>query len=52
MGTSGGGGYFIATLGGVEELLRSTFGFKNGTRSLLVFSSCSYAGSMAPIGDE
>jgi hypothetical protein len=34
MGTLGGGGFFVATLAGVEELLRSIFGFKNDTRSL------------------
>jgi hypothetical protein len=34
MRTSGSGGFFIATLTGVEELLRSTSDFKNGMRSL------------------
>jgi hypothetical protein len=30
----GGGGFFVVTLAGVEELLRSISGFKNDTRSL------------------
>jgi hypothetical protein len=51
-GTSGSGCFFVATLVGVEELLRSTFGFKNRMRSLPVSTSYSYAGSMAPIGDK
>jgi hypothetical protein len=46
-GTSDGYGYFVATLAGVEELLRSTSGFKNVRRSFLVlpssFSSCQFA---------
>jgi hypothetical protein len=52
MGTSGGGGFFIATMASVEELLQSTSGIKNGLRSLLASTSCSYNGSMVPIGDE
>jgi hypothetical protein len=52
MGTSGGGSFFITTLAGVEELLRSTSSFKNEMRSLLASTSRSYAGSLAPIGDE
>jgi hypothetical protein len=52
MGTSGGGGFFITTLTGVEELLQSTSGFMNRMRILLASTSRSYASSMAPIGDE
>jgi hypothetical protein len=39
-------------LADVEELLWSTYGFKNGRRSLLASTPRSYAGSMAPISDE
>jgi hypothetical protein len=51
-GTSGGSGFFVATLAGIEELLRSTSSFKNGLRSLPASTSHFYAGSMAPISDE
>jgi hypothetical protein len=44
------GGFFVATLADDEELLRSTSGFKNGTRSFPPFPSCSLAGSIAPKG--
>jgi hypothetical protein len=47
--TSGGVGFFVMTLAGVEELLRSTSGFKNRTRSFLASTCRSYADSMAPI---
>jgi hypothetical protein len=36
--------FFVATLAGNEELLRSASGFKNGTRSFLLFPTCSLAG--------
>jgi hypothetical protein len=52
MGTSGGGGFFVATFTGVEGLLCSTSGFKNEMRSLPVSTTRSYASSMAPIDDE
>jgi hypothetical protein len=52
VGTSSGGGFFVTTLAGVEELLRSASDFKNETRSLSASTSHSDAGSMAPIGDE
>jgi hypothetical protein len=52
MGTSGGSDFFVATLASVEELLWSTFGFKNMTRSFPASTSRSYADSMAPICDE
>jgi hypothetical protein len=45
-------GFFVATLADDEELLRSTSGFKNGTRNFSLFPSCSLAGSIAPKGDR
>jgi hypothetical protein len=51
-GTLGGGGFFVATLAGVEELLRYTSDFKNGMRILPTSTTRSYAGSMPPIDDE
>jgi hypothetical protein len=46
------GGFFIVTLAGDEELLQSTSGFKNRTRSFPSFPSWSLAGSIAPKGGE
>jgi hypothetical protein len=50
MSSSCGDGFFDATLIGVEGVLRSTFGFKNWTGSLLMFTSCSKASLIAPTG--
>jgi hypothetical protein len=44
--------FFVATLAGDEELLRSTSSFKNGTRSFPMFPSFSLADSIAPKGGE
>jgi hypothetical protein len=44
------GRFFIATLADDEELLGSTSGFKNGTRTFPLFHSCSMAGSITPKG--
>jgi hypothetical protein len=50
--TSGDGGFFVVTFTDVEELLRSTSGFMNWTRSFPPFPSCSWGGSIAPKGDR
>jgi hypothetical protein len=48
----GGGGILHSDLADVEELLQSTFSFKNGMRSLPASTPCSYASSIAPSGSE
>jgi hypothetical protein len=48
----GGGSVLHSDLADIEELLRSTSGFKNGLRSLPASTSLSYACSIAPCGGE
>jgi hypothetical protein len=48
----GSGGVLHSDFADIEELLQSTSGFKNGTRSLLASTSHSYARSIAPSGGE
>jgi hypothetical protein len=48
----GGSGVLHSDLAHIEEPLRSTSGFKNGTTSLPASTPHSYDGSIAPSGSE